>query len=84
MYVFSSIGNVMKQFKTLRQRKYWHSIKSLSSPDRLLPFIDFIRSSINITFDDQQMQFSCVYNSPSTAYAFCISHVSIIINQIML
>ncbi|KAG0842100.1 hypothetical protein G6F19_001183 [Rhizopus arrhizus] len=66
--------NVMKQFKTLRQRKYWHSIKSLSSPDRLLPFIDFIRSSINITFDDQQMQFSCVYNSPSTAYAFCISH----------
>ncbi|KAI8047369.1 RAVE protein 1 C terminal-domain-containing protein [Gilbertella persicaria] len=32
--------HVMKQFKTLRQKKFWRSIKSLSSFDRLLPFIN--------------------------------------------
>ncbi|KAF1802905.1 RAVE protein 1 C terminal-domain-containing protein [Mucor lusitanicus] len=32
--------NVLRQFKTLRQKKYWHSIKSLSSFDRLLPFVN--------------------------------------------
>ncbi|RCH95795.1 regulator of (H+)-ATPase in vacuolar membrane, partial [Rhizopus azygosporus] len=57
--------NVLKQFKTLRQRKYWHSIKSLSSPDRLLPFI-------NSLANDQHLQFCHVYHSPSTAYAFSI------------
>ncbi|KAI8367414.1 hypothetical protein EDC96DRAFT_442291 [Choanephora cucurbitarum] len=34
------IDNVTKQFKTLRQKKFWRSIKSLSTFDRLLPFVD--------------------------------------------
>ncbi|KAG1472233.1 hypothetical protein G6F56_001663 [Rhizopus delemar] len=64
--------NVLKQFKTLRQRKYWHSIKSLCPSDRLLPFINFC-PTVNVIFDDQPIRFSNVYCAPSTAYAFCIN-----------
>ncbi|KAI8640796.1 RAVE protein 1 C terminal-domain-containing protein [Parasitella parasitica] len=65
--------NVLRQFKTLRQKKYWHSIKSLSSFDRLLPFVNAATSSINILADDQFDQFHSVYHSASTVYAFSLN-----------
>ncbi|KAL7308090.1 regulator of (H+)-ATPase in vacuolar membrane, variant 3 [Mucor circinelloides] len=65
--------NVLRQFKTLRQKKYWHSIKSLSSFDRLLPFVNAAASNVNILADDQFDQFRTVYHSASTVYAFSLN-----------
>lgn len=44
------LDNVLRQFKTLRQKKYWHSIKSLSSFDRLLPFVNAAVCTLIIGF----------------------------------
>ncbi|KAI9477753.1 MAG: RAVE protein 1 C terminal-domain-containing protein [Benjaminiella poitrasii] len=64
--------NVLKQLKTLRQKKYWHSIKSLSVFDRLLPFEN--NMSINILTEDHQPDhFLNVYHSTSTIYGFCLN-----------
>ncbi|KAG2213642.1 hypothetical protein INT46_000817 [Mucor plumbeus] len=65
--------NVLRQFKTLRQKKYWHSIKSLSSFDRLLPFVNASASSVNVLADDQFDQFRSVYHSATTVYAFSMN-----------
>ncbi|KAL0097480.1 RAVE protein 1 C terminal-domain-containing protein [Phycomyces blakesleeanus] len=65
--------NILKQFKTLRQKKYWRSIKTLSSTERLLPFVNFLPSGMNVMSNDSQPHSHTMYYSPTTTHAFCIS-----------
>ncbi|GAA5804339.1 hypothetical protein HPULCUR_009827 [Helicostylum pulchrum] len=68
--------NISKQFRTLRQKKYWRSLKSLSPPERLLPFIKISPSTVNVLEDDQNTQSHSVYHSSSTVYAFSLNSAS--------
>ncbi|KAG0172011.1 regulator of (H+)-ATPase in vacuolar membrane [Apophysomyces sp. BC1021] len=65
--------NTFKQFKSLRQKKYWHSIKTLTCAEQLLPFVNFSAPEINIMSDDTQLHVHTMYHPPTTAHAFCIS-----------
>ncbi|ORY97295.1 RAVE protein 1 C terminal-domain-containing protein, partial [Syncephalastrum racemosum] len=65
--------NVLRQFRTLRQKKYWHSLRSLRTPEKLLPFVDFSPSEINIFAEPTQRQPQSVYVTPTTAHAFAMN-----------
>ncbi|KAI9258749.1 RAVE protein 1 C terminal-domain-containing protein [Phascolomyces articulosus] len=67
--------NMSKEFKSLRQKKYWRSLKSLRTQERLLPFINFAPPDINVFADDTEQPPQTLYSTPTTAHAFAVSSV---------
>ncbi|ORX48543.1 hypothetical protein DM01DRAFT_1117238 [Hesseltinella vesiculosa] len=70
-------SNVLKQFKTLRQKKYWHSLKTLAPVSDLLPFVHFTPPEVNVLSDGaHHPHTSIVYNPGTTIHAFCMNNKS--------
>ncbi|KAI9492527.1 RAVE protein 1 C terminal-domain-containing protein [Zychaea mexicana] len=67
--------NMSREFKSLRQKKFWRSLKSLRAQERLLPFINFAPPDINVLPDDTEQPPQTLYSTPTTAHAFAVSSV---------
>ncbi|KAI8144673.1 RAVE protein 1 C terminal-domain-containing protein [Fennellomyces sp. T-0311] len=67
--------NMSRELKSLRQKKFWRSLKSLRTQERLLPFINFAPPDINVLPDDTVRPPQTLYNTPTTAHAFAVSSV---------
>ncbi|KAI8085118.1 RAVE protein 1 C terminal-domain-containing protein [Halteromyces radiatus] len=67
-------SNILKHFKTLRQKKYWHSLKTLFPDTHLLPFAQLSPPEINVLSGEPHHPHSnTVYNAGTTIHAFCIN-----------
>ncbi|ORZ24097.1 RAVE protein 1 C terminal-domain-containing protein [Absidia repens] len=66
--------SVLRHFRTLRQKRFWHSIKTLIPFAHLLPFVRFSPAEVNVLPDEAHHPHSnTVYNAGTTIHAFCIN-----------
>ncbi|KAI8330852.1 RAVE protein 1 C terminal-domain-containing protein [Chlamydoabsidia padenii] len=69
--------NVLRHFKTLRQKRFWHSIKTLLPVGHLLPFAHLLSPEINVLpGESHHPHCNTIYNAGTTVHAFCINLVN--------
>ncbi|CAO3607183.1 unnamed protein product [Cunninghamella echinulata] len=67
-------SSVLRHFKTLREKKYWRSLKSIIPVNQLLPFVQFSPPEVNVIPDESyHPHTNTVYNAGTTIHAFCIN-----------